>query len=40
MAHYKIPTRLRSVKHLPRNSMGKVQKPDMRALFDDHEQSP
>lgn len=34
MAHYKIPTRLRSVKRLPRNSMGKVQKPEMRTLFE------
>lgn len=40
MAHYKIPTRLRAMEHLPRNSMGKVQKPYMRNLFEDHEPPP
>jgi malonyl-CoA/methylmalonyl-CoA synthetase len=30
---YKIPQRLRAVKELPRNAMGKVTKPAVRALF-------
>ena len=30
---YKIPHRLRCVDELPRNAMGKVTKPALRALF-------
>jgi malonyl-CoA/methylmalonyl-CoA synthetase len=30
---YKIPQRLRVVEELPRNAMGKVTKPAVRALF-------
>jgi malonyl-CoA/methylmalonyl-CoA synthetase len=34
MSVYKIPQRLRVVAALPRNAMGKVTKPAVRALFD------
>jgi malonyl-CoA/methylmalonyl-CoA synthetase len=33
LANYKIPQRLRVVRELPRNAMGKVTKPAVRALF-------
>ncbi len=33
MSHYKVPKRLMVVESLPRNAMGKVQKPAVRALF-------
>ncbi len=33
ISHYKLPRRLLSVKQLPRNAMGKVTKPTVRALF-------
>jgi malonyl-CoA/methylmalonyl-CoA synthetase len=33
LSAYKIPQRLRLAKELPRNAMGKVSKPDVRALF-------
>jgi malonyl-CoA/methylmalonyl-CoA synthetase len=34
LAPYKVPSRLLFVSELPRNAMGKVTKPDVRALFD------
>lgn len=33
LASYKVPTRLRVLKELPRNAMGKVTKPDVARLF-------
>ncbi len=33
LAPYKLPTRLQVVESLPRNAMGKVQKPEIRLLF-------
>ena len=33
LAPYKIPQRLKVVEQLPRNAMGKVTKPAVRALF-------
>jgi len=33
LVKYKIPSQLRVVKELPRNPMGKVRKPELRALF-------
>lgn len=33
ISHYKLPRRLLSVKQLPRNAMGKITKPAVRALF-------
>jgi malonyl-CoA/methylmalonyl-CoA synthetase len=33
LAPYKLPTRLQVVESLPRNAMGKVQKPEIRMLF-------
>jgi malonyl-CoA/methylmalonyl-CoA synthetase len=33
LAPYKLPTRLQVVESLPRNAMGKVQKPEVRLLF-------
>ena len=33
LAPYKIPRALRCVSQLPRNAMGKVVKPEVRALF-------
>jgi malonyl-CoA/methylmalonyl-CoA synthetase len=35
LAHYKVPTRLRCESELPRNALGKVQKPAVARLFDD-----
>lgn len=43
LAPYKVPTRLRVVDALPRNALGKVQKPDVAMLFgpdSDDGQSP
>jgi malonyl-CoA/methylmalonyl-CoA synthetase len=34
LASYKVPTRLLCLAELPRNAMGKVTKPDVKALFE------
>jgi malonyl-CoA/methylmalonyl-CoA synthetase len=34
LASYKVPSRLRTVQTLPRNAMGKVQKPEVRKWWD------
>jgi len=39
LAPYKLPTRLLCLDRLPRNAMGKVTKPQIRALFDDPSQA-
>jgi len=33
LAPYKAPSKIIFIKHLPRNSMGKVTKPDLKDLF-------
>jgi malonyl-CoA/methylmalonyl-CoA synthetase len=37
IANYKVPSLLRCVEALPRNALGKVQKPELRRLFPDHQ---
>ena len=40
LARYKVPRTWRVVDHLPRNAMGKVQKPAVQVLFDVHDEPP
>jgi malonyl-CoA/methylmalonyl-CoA synthetase len=37
LAPYKVPSRLLLLDDLPRNAMGKVTKPDVKALFEKEE---